>query len=137
MKKNVFTFLAVLATVFIFSQCQKEDEAMHETHFYTSMVNTEPLTLVVDGQTIGTLPTFNTPLTCDNSKEKQMALKMNLKSGKYKLQAKDSLGVVRSGATLKVFESSGGGNSNLGETGGMEASMSGSGNSCVIVNLFY
>ena len=137
MKNRAFTFLAALATIFIFSQCTKDDEAMHETHFYTSNVNTEPLTLFVDGQAVGALPAFSTPLTCDNNMGKPLALEMNLKSGKYNLQAKDSLGIVKSGATLKVFESSGGGSSNFGETGGMEARMSGSGNSCVIVNLFY
>lgn len=136
MKKPAFTFLTLMVTVLLFTQCKKDD-AIHETQFYTSNVNQERLTLFVDGQAIGNLPAFSTPLTCDSNPEKQPGLKMTLKSGKYHLQAKDSLGTVKSGAMMKVFESSGGGSSTIGETGGMAMQMSGSGNSCVIVNLFY
>ena len=134
MKNRAFTFLAALATVFVFSRCQK-DETMHATYFWTSN-DTDSLTLFVDGNAAGFLPHFNTDLTCSNDSLKQQALQMNLKSGKYHLEAKDNQGEVISSGTVKISESGLGGSGGVGDKGGMATQATGPGNSCVIVNLF-
>ena len=147
MKKRVFTFLAALATVFIFSQCTKdEDNITHNTYFWTSVNNEEqPLTLFVDGQAIGQLPYFSTDLTCGNDSLKNQAISMNLKSGKYNLEARNQQGELKSDCTLKISENGlgvGPGQSmnNPGKTSASMESTNTSpegGNRCVIVNLFY
>ncbi len=144
MKNTAFTFVAALATVFGFVQC-KQDDAMHTTYFYTSTSTIkDPLTLFVDGNAIGTLPSIpsnismqSPPLTCDDSELTQRALVMNLKSGKYKLQAKDSQGNVKSGSTMTIGESHGGASGSFGEPGGLQVAATGGDNGCVTVNLFY
>ena len=148
MKKHVLTFLAALTTVFLFSQCQKDvdENKIHSTYFWTSVNNEEQsLTLFLDGQAVGQLPYFSTPLTCGNDSLKNQALTMNLKSGKYILEAKDSQGNIKSDCTLKISDSGlgVGPGKNLNNPGKSSAlwessntSPEGS-NSCVIVNLFY
>ena len=139
MKNNAITFLALLATVFLFAQCQKEDdEKNHSVYFWTSKATPEEqLSLFVDGAAVGGLPYFSTELTCSNDSLKQQALQLNLKSGKYHLKAKDSQGAVRSSGTIKISENGMGSSGDLGDKGGMAVSSVGSENSCVIVNLFY
>ena len=137
MKNRAFTFLALLATVFLFAQCQK-DETIHTTHFWTSKSTPEEqLTLFVDGALMGPLPYFSTNLTCSNDSLKAKAFQMTLKSGKYYLEAKDNQGEVRSSGTIKISESGMSSSGGLGDKGGMATSAVGPDNSCVIVDLFY
>lgn len=148
MRKHVFTFLAASATVFVFSKCSKEtdDNAIHSTYFWSSKNAPEqPLTLFVDGQAVGQLPYFSTDLTCGNDSLKNQALNMNLKSGKYNLEAKNSEGEVKSDCTLKISDTGMGvgpgksGNNPGASSASMERTNTSpeGGNSCVIVNLFY
>jgi len=125
--------LIAFSTLVLLTQCKKND-IIYNSYFYTTMPSSETeLSLYLDKKYRGEIPYVKNKPTCDNDTSKQKALFLNLKPGKYKLEAKNKQGDIKSSATIKVTEkilsaSSGGGG------GGTTSNKEGE---CLIIGVFY
>lgn len=88
-------------TTIVLSNCEKYRQ-QHETYFFSNMdLNASPLTLFIDGENKGGVPHFKTVSSPANDTILKNALKLTLKSGKYKMEAKDIQGNLKCAANIK------------------------------------
>jgi hypothetical protein len=111
--------------------CNKDDSsAVFNTRFYTSEQNSK-LFLYLDGNYVGVLSAFSTPPTCSNENiGVQLPLTMQLRSGRYRVVAKDSTGTVVSSSITVLGKTI---TSVSGSLGGQAVFAS---NNCVTINVF-
>ncbi|MEO6305905.1 MAG: hypothetical protein ABIP51_22350 [Bacteroidia bacterium] len=130
--KNTFkTILLSLLTILLLSQCKK-NQITYNAYFYTTNPSAEvQLSLYIDDKYRGDLPCLYPKPTCDNDTLKQKALFLTLKSGKYKISAKDRQGNIKSSGTMKVSKNK------MSSSGGMGGQEISSQSDCLIVGLFY
>lgn len=114
MKKQLIKLILFVSTMIVLTNCQKFGQN-YATYFYTDIENKAgPLTLFVDGKSKGELPNLKTSLSPTNDTIINHALHLTLKSGKYKIEAKDSHGTLKYSGTLKFRSNSMGGSSTKG-----------------------
>ncbi len=120
-----------LASLFLV-QCKKEDKNMvFDFNFYTSQ-STAKMFLYVDDAPKGILPYFAQQPTCGSVSSDGVApLRMQLRSGSYRIVGKDSLGTVLSSGTFHISANS---MDNSGDIGGQMSAQQGH---CVSLGLFY
>jgi hypothetical protein len=107
------TFVALIALL-SFTQCKK-DETTFNASFYADWSNSDgALDLYIDEKLQGELPFMSVPPTCDNDSLKKVALNMPLKSGKYKIEAKNKMGVVKSSGKIKISSTRSSGSGGMG-----------------------
>jgi len=131
MKTILSLVFATLFASLLFTGCKKGDpNATFQVSFFTSKAN-GPLSLYVDGTYKGVLPYFAQTPACGNpNTDGQLPITMVLKSGKYTIEGKDSLGRITSSGTIKISSCTMG---TFGNLGGQSLSNTGD---CVIVGLF-
>ena len=131
MKPILFLVFATLFASLLFTGCKKDDpNAMFHVSFFTSKAN-GPLSLYLDGNYKGVLPYFAQTPGCGNpNSDGQLPINMLLKSGKYTIEGKDSLGRITSSGSIKISTSTMGSSGNLG---GQSLSST---SDCVVVGLF-
>ncbi|MBK7310351.1 MAG: hypothetical protein IPI93_06055 [Sphingobacteriaceae bacterium] len=100
--KNHFIKLVLLAsTIIVLTNCNKLGKDF-DNYFYTDIENSAgPLTLFIDGKNKGGLPYLKTSVSPTNDTIINHALHLTLKSGKYKIEAKDNQGNLKCSFTLK------------------------------------
>lgn len=104
MKKSIFITVIVIGALLLFSQCRKDDTTFN-AHFYANWSATDaPLGLYIDGEYKGDLSYLKIKPTCDDDSLKSRTLNLTLKSGKYKIETKDQLGVVRTSSKILLSE---------------------------------
>lgn len=101
MKKKILKLILLASTILILTNCKKYGKD-HESYFYTDIDSSSvPLTLFIDGENKGVLPNFQTSNFPSNDTILNNALKLSLKSGKYKIEAKDYLGNIKCSGVMK------------------------------------
>jgi hypothetical protein len=114
MKKRFITLILFASTIIVQTNCKKFGKDF-ETFFYTDGENSAgPLTLFVDAENKGELPNLKTSVSSTNDTVINNALHLKLKSGKYKIEAKDRQGNLKFSGTLKFRSNSVGGSSTMG-----------------------
>lgn len=129
--KTTLKFLIPVIAVLLLLYCRKDDK-IYNTYVYTAnTIDQGRLSLYIDDAYRGEIPYLGSKLTCDNDTLKQKALFLTLKSGKYKIVAKDQQGSEKSSATLKISERR---LSSKSRMGSQEMSSQGD---CLIIRLDY
>jgi len=124
MRPFVLPLLIMFAVV---SGCRKND-TLFNAYFWTSVDTTQSrLSLFVDGEPKGPLPYLENEPSCGDVH----ALALTLRSGKYRIEARDEHGTVRSQQTCKITEHK---LSASGTVGGERAKTDGH---CLVIGLFY
>jgi hypothetical protein len=101
MRKQFSKCLVFAALMVALVNCKKFGKD-HETYFYTDIENASgPLTLYVDGENKGQLPNLKTSVSPSNDTVINNALHLTLRSGRYKIEAKDDQGNVKCAGALK------------------------------------
>ena len=114
MKKHFIKLILFASTIIVLTNCKKFGKDF-DTYFYTDIENSAgPLTLFVDGKNKGELPNLKTSVSPTNDTIINNALHLTLKSGKYKIEAKDNQGNVKCSGTLKFRSNSLSGSSTMG-----------------------
>ena len=122
MKKYLIKLILFASTIIVLTNCKKFGKDF-DTYFYTDIENSAgPLTLFVDGKNKGELPNLKTSVSPTNDTVINNALHLILKSGRYKIEAKDNQGNLKCSGTLKFRSNSLSGSNTMG---GQETSTSG------------
>ena len=101
MKKQFIRLLLLASTIIVLTNCKKFGKD-YDNYFFTDIENSAgPLTLFIDGKNKGELPNLKTSVSPTNDTVINNALHLILKSGKYKIEAKDNQGNVKCSGTLK------------------------------------
>ena len=128
--KSLSQFFFAAAFIICFSGCTRDDSVFN-CKFYTSINSNEAtLTLFIDGVNKGTLPYISTAPACGDSLISQ-TLQLQLESGRYKFEARDASGTVKSYSKVKITERTKSVNGNMGGI-----SITGT-EDCEVINLFY
>ncbi len=129
--RNKIAFITCILCILLLTECKKND-IIYNTYFYSVNAPTDgELSLYINGQYKGALPHLSQKPTCDNDSLKNLALFMRLESGKYKLEAIEQSGNVKSSNTIKFKKNS---MSSSGGIGGQESTAVGD---CMTVGLYY
>src|SRR6478736_6866838 len=121
--KLTFTFLILL----LFVSCHKDDKVFNTGFYVTWSASEAPMKLFIDGKYKGDLPFIPVKPSCENDSLKKLTLILDLKSGKYKIEAKDQKDIVRSSGTIKLSSSK---LSTSGSVGGQDVNVVGE---CAII----
>ena len=122
MKKHFIKLVLLALTIIVMTKCKKIGKDF-DTYFYTDIENLAgPLTLFIDGRNKGELPNLKTSVSPTNDTVISNALHLILKSGRYKIEAKDNQGNLKCSGTLKFRSNSLSGSNTMG---GQETSTSG------------
>ncbi len=114
MKKHFIKLMLFVSTFILLTNCKKLGSD-YDTYFYTDVENSDgALTLFVDGKNKGELPNLKTSVSATNDTIINNALHLTLKSGKYKIETKDSKGNTKSSGTIKFNRNSLRGSSTMG-----------------------
>lgn len=103
--KTFFRFIAVSGLIVIgLSGCNKDDDTVFNSHFYTSQNADEiSLSLYIDGNYEGELPNLTDKPDCNNT---ESTLSRTLESGKYNLTTKDESGNLVNELVLEIKRNS-------------------------------
>jgi hypothetical protein len=127
MKKHFIKLILFASTIIVLTNCKKIGKDF-ETYFYTDIENSAgPLTLFVDGKNKGELPNLKTSISTTNDTIINNALHLTLKSGKYKIEAKDNQGNVKVSGHVKF-------RTNATGTGGTMGGIATASSNKIIVN---
>lgn len=131
MRRTSKLFIIVLLSILIFPNCKKQPSTF-SVYFYTSKTVSETkLDLFIEDQYKGELPNLIGKPQCNASDTlKKECLFIGLKSGKYKIVARDKQGSIISSGTIKFKRNS---VHTSGDIGGIELT---SDDDCLIVGLF-
>jgi len=114
MKKQFIRLLLLASTIIVLTNCKKFGKD-YDNYFFTDIENSAgPLTLFIDGKNKGELPNLKTSVSPTNDTVINNALHLILKSGKYKIEAKDNQGNVKCSGTLKFRTNRLSGSSTMG-----------------------
>lgn len=127
--KTILKLAFLSAIPLVLSNCKKDKN--YQSYFYTDVKSDTPLYLYVDEEYKGKLPVMTVKPTFENDTLKQKALYLTLKTGKYKIEAKDADGSVMSSGTVKFCENKA---ASTGKAGGQSVDIS---KDVVIVGLRY
>lgn len=114
MKKHFIKLILFASTIIVLTNCKKIGKD-YDNYFFTDIENSAgPLILFIDGKNKGELPNLKTSVSPTNDTVINNALHLILKSGKYKIEAKDSQGNLKCSGTLKFRTNSLNGSSTMG-----------------------
>ena len=131
MKKQLIKLILFASTIIVLTNCKKYGQDF-DTYFYTDIQNSAgPLILFVDDKNKGELPNLKTSVSATNDTIINNALHLTLKSGKYKIEAKDSQGNLKCSGTLKFRSNS------IGTTGTMGGQATASSGKTIVTKLNY
>ncbi len=100
MNRYITKLLILTSTIIFLTNCKKIGKT-YDVFFYTNIETpTGPLSLNLDNKNIGELPILKTTLSTNNDTIKSNAIHLKLKTGRYKIQAKDSQGIIKFSGTL-------------------------------------
>lgn len=100
MTRNLKYILLLGITIIFLTGCKKIGKT-YDVYFYTAIENSSGLlTLYLDNKNVGELPCLKTALLTKNDTITGNAIHLKLKTGKYKLVAKDKQGNVKFSGTL-------------------------------------
>ncbi len=131
MKKLLFKSLIICLSVLTLLACKKFGHKF-DTYFYTDTESSDgPLYLYIDGKNKGALPFLKIPVSTENDTVIKSALHLVLRSGNYKIEAKDPFGNLKFSGYLKFRRRTIG---NGGTLGGQETVSSGD---IIVTKIFY
>ena len=133
--KRIYLFIISICCTMLFVQCNVHTKSFN-TWFWTSNKE-DNCHLFIDDVDHGPLPQLNTAPVCDDEKLKKQALFIQLPSGSYDLEVKDSKGNVRYSEELRLKRTSGhlsiSSSTNWKESGSRGTNM----NDCLIREIWY
>ncbi len=129
-------FILSAAIILFFTQCRKDDRpdgGLYNTNFYSaSKGDAGTLYLFIDNQPKGELPYFSEQPACnDSTGDKTKPIYLQLKSGDYKIEAKDASGNIKSSGEIFISKNK---MSSSGGVGGQLMSMK---DDCLVIGLSY
>jgi hypothetical protein len=104
MKRRNLFIITILCTL-LFAQCNVQTKSFN-TWFWTRNKN-EICHLFIDEKDMGPLPQLASAPECDDESLKKQALFVNLPSGNYDVEVKDSKGNLKYSEVLRLKRSSG------------------------------
>jgi uncharacterized membrane protein YgcG len=121
--KTILILCVAISFAFVFSQCKKEKDITVNAHFYyLDTAYKAPVRLFLDNQDRGVLPKLASMPDCGQADLNNITLSFPLKSGKYKLEVKDTSGNILSSSSFSFSENSSSGSGGVGRE---ESSLSG------------
>lgn len=101
MNKGLIKLTVLVSALILLTNCKKFGSTF-DAYFYTDVEGSAgPLFLFVDGESKGELPNLKTSTSPANDTVLNKALHLKLRSGKYKIEGKDSDGKVKFSGYLK------------------------------------
>lgn len=106
MKLHLLKYALLASTLLVLTNCKKFGKDF-DTYFYTDVETTDgTVSLFVDGNYKGILPSFQSAVSLSNDTILQHALHLRLKSGRYSIVAKDHQGYEKFRGSIKFKSSS-------------------------------